>query len=199
MRYFKYQISKPMSKVWSLFSDLGGIDKQKLYGNSDSHTIEIIESAVRGNIVLTDDFNLLAYEKRCQENDKFNRSKDVSKCVNIVDDASSDDDMKVGYGDISNRRLSSYLDIEENDFDKVESSTSFEESVRKLYEVREKYIIESGVDLVTLIKGALNGIPEALSEIRLVIEDSTEEVKDLIVSLCENSNGKLLKTLSMSS
>lgn len=198
MNYFKYQNSKPMSKVWALFRDLGDVPHDKLanlYSTSDySHTLEIVRSALNGSISLTkediDDFNLKAYEIACSTNDKNNRRKMASKSLNIVDVDSSEDDIRVGYGEVSSRTLASI----EDSFEEVMSSKNFEENIRELYGIRSKYIIEKGVDVVSVLASSLKGIPEAIQELKSLMLDTV--LKDLITSLCEDSrDGELLRRL----
>lgn len=198
MKYYKYQNTKSMSKVWELFKELGTMSTEqleKLYeGSNYSHTLDIVNAALNGSISLTDEsvsgFNLAAYEYRCKETDKisnFNRCKDI---VNIIDVDNSDDDLKVGYGEVSSRAIKSF----EDSYDEVINSEEFEENIRMLYGIRSKYIIEHGIDLVSVLRSSLQGIPEAINEVKNLMSDNC--VKDLILSLCENSSdGRLLKAL----
>lgn len=198
MKYYKYQNTKPMSNVWSLFKDLNTMTPsqiERLYADSDySHTLDIVKAALNGSIPLTDDavreFNLQAYEYKCKENDKngnFKKSKDV---LNIVEFDNSEEDVNTRYGDISDRKLK----VVEDAFEEVMSSDTFEANIRELYNIRTKYIIEHGIDLVSVLISSLKGIPEAVAEIKTIMCDTV--VKDLIVSLCEDSrDGKLLRTL----
>lgn len=198
MNYYKYQNTKPMSKVWSLFKDLDNMSAEqieRLYSDSDySHTLDIVKAALNGSIVLTDDairsFNLQAYEYRCKENDKNGNIKKSKDVLNIVEFDNSEDDAKVGYGDISDRKLQSI----EDSFEEIMNSSTFESNIRELYGIRSKYIVEHGIDLVSVLISSLKGIPEAINEIKKLMCDTS--IKDLIVSLCEDSrDGKLLRVL----
>lgn len=198
MKYFHYQATKPMSQVWSLFKDLGMMSesqKELLYNGSDySHTLDIVKAALNGSISLSEEavqsFNLTAYEYACRRNEKngkYNESKDL---LHIVDYDGSEDDVRVGYGEVSSRKIKS---IDES-FDEIMNSQTFEANIRELCGVRKKYIMEQGIDLVSVLIGALKGVPEALKEIKKVIKDS--KILDLVVSLCENgSDGRLLRAL----
>ena len=198
MDYFKYQESKPMSKIWSLFSDLKDITPEQLdllYGESDfSHTLEIVRSALNGNIPLTDEaidsFNLFAYERKCRDTDKKGKFNDIKDTVNIVITDNSDDEIKVGYGDISDRKLKSIDDS----LDEIMNNAEFESSIKELYKIRSKYIVEKGVDVVSVLLNSLKGIPDAIAEIKEFIKND-EIIKDIVVSLCENSSGDLIKRL----
>lgn len=198
MKYYKYQNTKPMSNVWSLFKDLNTMTPsqiERLYADSDySHTLDIVKAALNGSIPLTDDavreFNLQAYEYKCKENDKNGNFKKAKDILNIVEFDNSEEDVNTRYGDISDRKLK----VVEDAFEEVMSSDTFEANIRELYNIRTKYIIEHGIDLVSVLISSLKGIPEAVAEIKTIMCDTV--VKDLIVSLCEDSrDGKLLRTL----
>lgn len=198
MKYYKYQQNRSMSKIWQLFQGLDDMTSEqidRMYEGSDySHTLDIVKAALNGSIPLSDEavreFSLQAYEYRCKENDKngrFNRAKDV---VNIVEFDNSDEDLKVGYGDVSDRKLK----VKEDAFEELMNSRAFEENIRQLYNIRTKYIIEHGIDLVSVLISSLKGIPEAITEIKKLMID--EGIKELITSLCEDSkDGELLKVL----
>lgn len=198
MKYFKYQ-SGSMSKVWSLFRGLGDMTPEqidKMYGGSDySHTLEIVNAALNGSISLTDeavnDFNLPAYEYRCRENEKNGNFKRAKEILNIVEFDGSDEEEKIGYGDISSRKLQNNF---EESFDEIMSSETFESNIKQLFDIRSKYIIEHSIDPVSALINSLKGIPEAIQEVKQLMCDAV--IKDLIVSLCEDSrDGKLLRVL----
>lgn len=197
MNYFKYQSQQSMSKIWSLFVDLGKMSpemKDKIYGGSDySHTLEIVRSALNGNISLTDEavrsFNLGAYEFKCRENEKLGRLKDAKTVLNIVEFDNSEEDVRVGYGDISDRKLS----MLDESFDKILDNDEFEYCIRQLLGIRSRYIVEHGVDLVSVLLNSLKGIPESVSTLKELVKDKV--VKDLVTGLCNNGNGRLIPIL----
>lgn len=197
MRYFKYQNNQSMSKVWSLFADLGRMtpeQKAKIYGTSDySHTLEIVHSALNGNIPLTDEaisqFNLGAYEMSSRLNDKKAKIKKAKKVLNIVEFDNSDEDIRVGFGDVSDRKLST---IDES-FEEILNNDEFECSIRELLNIRSTYIVEHGIDLVSVLLSALKGIPEAVKSLKDLMSDN--KVYDLVTGLCSNSYGGLIPRL----
>lgn len=198
MRYFKYQQQGPMSQIWSLFRDLGEMSNERLdrlYGNSDySHTLEIVSAALNGAIALSDEavdnFNLQAYEFKCRENEKNGNFKKASEVLHIVEFDGSEEDLKVGFGDVSDRKLQVF----EDSFDEVMSSETFEANIKELLGIRSKYIIECGIDPVRALINSLKGIPDAIAEMKNLMCDVV--LRDLIVSLCEDSrDGKLLRLL----
>lgn len=200
MKYFAYQ-NAPSGAVWSLFHELGSVSaeqRERVFSNSDyAHTLEIVSAAMNGKIPTDPEsisnFNLWGYEYACTKTDQDGRRKETKKTLNIVEfSTSSDDSLEVGYGDISARELGS----EEALFDEIVDSVDFEENLRMLFNIRSRYISEQGVDVVSVLYGALKGIPDALSEIKKLLNDSV--LRDLYTHLCEESkDGALLRRLEM--
>lgn len=195
MRYFDYQYSGTLGRIWSLFSGLGEISEEQRLGKSKytceySHTLEIVNAALSGSLSTSSEsvknFNLQAYEYTCKENDNISKIKSADKLLFIVDD-SGEDNERVGFGDIQEKKLTQ----ENGFFDEVFDSVDFENNFSMLVSLRGKYIKEKGIDLVSVLKSSLNGIPDAIKEMQVLLSGS-KQLKDLVVSLCENGQeGKL--------
>lgn len=181
-----------MGKVWSLFSDLSNISRVALRDSSRrwdySHTTEIISSAMNGNLPKNyEEFDLKAYEIACAKTDEIELSNKRKKYLTIIDNVNSDD-ATVGYGEISSndRRLR----VIEDEFKAIEDNDEFEECLRKLYNIRDDYMKEKGIDPVEMLLNSLKGIPEAVSSITdLFYEDET--FKRIVEVLCENGGNTL--------
>lgn len=198
MDYFGYQ-SEASGAVWGLFRSLGEItpaQRESMYSGSEyAHTLETVSAALNGSIP-TDresvrNFNLWGYECACAANDFKSRLNRVKKELNIVDVSSeSDSSLQVGYGDISDRELKAKDDL----FEDLVDSMTFEDNIKTLLNIRSKYIVECGVDVVGVLRSALRGIPDAVNEMRSLVKDSL--LKDLYIQLCEESqDGALLRRL----
>lgn len=192
MNYFDYQQNGVMGRVWSLFSGLSDITDEENESISSTnspytHTLEIVSAALNGSLATDDEsidsFNLRAYEGKCKSNDKNNQIKNVEKLLYIVDDvAGNEDRVQVGFGDISERKIASA----EDQYERIDRESSFESNLLKLYDIRDRYISDRGIDPVRILSSSLKGIPEAISELkRLLGED--KELCELIVSLCEEN------------
>lgn len=186
-----------MAKVWTLFKDLDGISleqAEKLYSGSDSHTLNIVRSALNGSISLSDEsvknFNLFAYEHAARVNDVIGKRKKALKELHIVEFDNSDDDITVGFGDVSDRKLS-FID---DSFDTVMNCDEFEFCIRELGDIRTKYIVENGLDVVNVLIRALKCSEEAIKELKNLISVD-DRIKDLVVSLCELGGNRLLYAL----
>lgn len=195
MNYFNYQPEGTLGRVWSLFAGLDRISEEEKLCKSRrscaySHTLEIVNAAMNGSLSTEDadveEFNLEAYEFRCRENDTKNKIKQTEKLLYIVD-STGEDDESVGFGDISERKLKS---VEES-FEILESLTSFESNLLKLYNIRSEYIRDRGVDVVGVLSSSLKGIPDAVSQIKELIGENSR-LRDLVVSLCEDGSEGLL-------
>ena len=192
MRYFNYQTKTSMSKVWMLFRDMGMVNPEALSSMPEySHTLDIIRAALSGNISLSDDsvmsFNLAAYEYKCRENDKNNGFETAKKELHIIELDNSDDDVRVGIGDISDRTLHFYDDA----FEKVARDDEFKANLRELLNCRSKYIIERDVDIVNILISALKGIPNAVKELKAIV-DIDSKLSEVVSALCENCAGNSL-------
>lgn len=192
MNYFDYQQNGVMGRVWSLFSGLADVTDEEKVGKSGTdssytHTLEIVSAALNGSLATDDEsldnFNLRAYEGKCRVNDKNNKVKNVDKLLYIVDDvAGKEENVQVGFGDISERKLKKVDD----QYDKIDREQSFESNLLKLYDIREKYISEHGIDPVRILSSSLKGIPEAVSELKRLLSND-EALRELVVSLCEEN------------
>lgn len=185
-----------MSEIWALFRDMGRAPQQGSLVELPeySHTLDIIKAALSGTISLTSEsvsnFNLAAYEYKCRENDTNNKFEKAKKEVHIVEFDNSEDDNKVGYGDISDRKLR-YAD---DAFEQVSRDDEFEANLRELINYRDKYIVERGIDLVSVMIGALKGIPVAVNELKNLVS-LDEKISSIVTCLCGNSNDTLIGVL----
>lgn len=204
MKYYRYQNTKAMSKVWMLFKDLGDMSPEKLeklYEKSDcSYSIEIIRAALNGSISLSDDsldsFNLQAYIYKSRENEFKGEIKNSSKVLRIVDFEDSDKDTKessVKFGDISSRSSKSLSYVDEG-FERLMDSEEFKYNLRELYAIRSVYIVENGIDLVSVLIAGLKGIPEAIQQLKGCMQNDVK-IDNLITSLCKGGSGRLLRIL----
>lgn len=192
MNYFKYK--KETFADWDIFHQLNEMSPEqieRLYCKSDySHTLEIVNSAMNGRINKRE-FDLKAYMYACSENDGINKLHKAKKESHIVDVDSSEEDLNVGFGDVSSRKIKSIEDA----FEEVLVNKNFEENIRYLKGIRTEYFVEHGIDLVGVLKSALKGVPEAIEEFKKIISEVDNCIKDVIISLCEDSHGRLLTVL----
>lgn len=192
MKYFDYQYSGSFGEVWSLFSDLANLSKSQDGGDrwwDFSHTNEIINSAMNGNLCGTDgSFDLRSYEIKCSQNDKKDLSMQREKYLTIVDTVNGDDENVVGYGEISinDTRLQSLEDA----FEMLDNNDEFEKCLSDLYSLRKTYIVDRGIDPVEMLLNSLKGVPEAVKSVQALVEVDSS-LKKLVQLLCENGRSTL--------
>lgn len=198
MNYFNYQPNVPMGRVWGLFTKLGELSEEECLGktayNCDyAHTLEIVNAALSGTIPTSEEdlrtFDLLAYEIQCRTNDKISQAHQVDKCLFIVDsnETSEKEETRVGYGDISSRKLKTV----EEAFESIENIDSFEANINQLLNIRKDYMTSEGIDLLSIIINSLKGIPEATSKLSELVKVNVN-LRDLIMSLCEDGQENAL-------
>lgn len=203
MWYFDYQCKGKMGGIWDLFSGLADISQSDWsadgymrceYGN----TVKIMNTALNGtlcrNATEDSEFNLRAYELACQKNEQTEQLERAKKFLSIVDvDSEDTEDLRVGYGEISSRKLKT----EEFLFDEFENSETFESSLRELFNAKTTYLINYGVDIIKTLKNSLNGIPAAIRELASILSRDSW-LKDIIENLCESApEGVLLRRLEL--
>lgn len=190
MNYFKYQCQSSLGKVWPLFKELKDAGKESIDGNHSefSHTSEILSSAINGNIYM-ENFNLRAYECRCGMNDKNVDYKYHSKMLAIVDA----EDLENGCKGKNYTIAKEVLGEDEELFMDLEESEDFQNNINWLLGVRSDFMLREGIDLVSVLKNAISGVPSAIK----VLKDITDEaIKGSLYSLCESGKGRLLQELS---
>ena len=196
MNYFKYQYQDSLGEIWGLFSGLANLSRGEVLNKNKrwdySHTSEIISSAMNGNLPKNhEDFDLRSYEIACARTDEIELSKSKKKYLTIVDKINGSDDA-VGYGEISSN--DSRLKVVNDALELFEDNEEFECCLSQLYNLREDYIIERGVDPAVMLYNSLKGIPEAVSSIvELVSEDLV--LKHIIEVLCETGKDCLQSRL----
>lgn len=199
MFYFDYQCGN-MGMIWNLFSGLNDMTEEEKLGTarngcSFSHTLEIVNAALNkaDSALMSENFDLRAYEYKCSENDRVVAFNNASKVLFIVDDDSSSEG-SVGYGDIPNRDVTSKK--KEEAFDMLLNDYDFEKSINSLFNIRSKYIKEKSIDIVQALVSSLRGIPEAIDVVKN-LSNSDKVFKDLVSDLCSMESGMLLSRLEM--
>jgi len=192
MKYFDYQTQTSMSRVWMLFKDMGTVDPAVLDSMpAYSHTLDIVKAALSGSISLTDDairgFNLSAYEYKCRENDRNSGYETAKTELHIVETDNTDDEIRVGMGDVSDRTLHFYDDA----YEKVARDDEFKSYLRELVNCRSKYIVEMDIDVVNVLISSLKGISSAITDLKSVIAKDAR-VGEIVTALCESCSGNSL-------
>lgn len=193
MNYFDYKPSgKSLGSIWGLFSELSEIDVNTP-NDSYSHTLDIVNSALRGNID-KEKFCLQAYECACNRTDKIQKYSKVEKELNIVDDSILDEDTaRKVYGCVRESQLPKAKDL----YAEIDDLESFEKNLDTLLGLREAYIKTKGIDIICLVKNVLKGRPQAKNLLRGILEEDNN-LACIIRELMESSSSStLLARLSL--
>lgn len=196
MKYFEYQYSGSFGEVWNLFSDLASLSKDFKESNKSkernwdfSHTSEIVNSAMNGNLSNKDgEFDLRAYEIKCAQTDEIELSGQRKKFLTVVDTVNGSDEDSVGYGEISIN--DSRLRDVEDAFELLDNSDEFEKCLKDLYNIRTGYIVDKGIDPVEMLLNSLKGVPEAVISIQTLVQEDLS-LRGIVQALCENGNNSL--------
>lgn len=198
MNYFKYKskTNERLGKTWELFRSMYS-ESSEVNNSHYNYTLDIVKSALSGNIDLSkdgvDDFNLMGYSLGCEYNNKLARRANIAKELFIVDSTSDEyEDLKVGFGDVSDTVLK-YVDTL---FDDILNDTSFEQSLNYLIGSRSKYIISDGIDILKILKNAINGVNSSVATLRKLVKKDSNLGHALADLLVPGKNEVLLERLS---
>lgn len=167
---FAYQSEALEDEVLRLFTDM--MDKPSM---NVQYTQEIIDAARQGRINLNENFNLEGYCYRISQNLKMKDSKHRAKETFYFEDDGLDDTQwgsnalqgGVSMTEISANRFNALA----QGFEMLEDSEEFLCAVNTIKALREDFLVSEGVDLVMLIKHAMEFFPQAISKLKSICEE----------------------------
>lgn len=167
---FSYQKEALPDEVLRLFT--GMLDKPT---KNVEYTQEIIDAAQQGRINLQEDFNLEGYCYRISQNLKMKESKHRAKETFYFEDDGVDDSQYSTYaqqGGVSLTEISANrFNALEQGFEMLEDSEEFLCAVDTIKSLREDFLVSEGVDLVMLIKHAMEFFPQAIEKLKSICEE----------------------------
>ena len=184
MNYFNYFPDiENQGKIWGLFESLQDFSEVDYHTDRSvgRYTLEIMSAARSGRISLDGKFDLAAYERTCSSNTEIGKLNKAKKELHIVSFDDTEEDKKPGYGDVSDRRLGK-RDVE---YEIVDNMVGLGNSIQKLFELRRKYRIENGIDIVSLVVSASEGVYEAVRNLKILM-GTNSEISALVYGLFES-------------
>ena len=149
--------------VLNLFTSTVNKHKEVTYAS------EIIFSGIRGRIDLTQPFYLEAYEKAIEKNGSLAKNQKKKKEFYIEFDASTDDFAETARnGGIQEDHLS--IDEVQDAFEELVDNDELRYAVEKIKNLNQDLLVVEEVDLIEALKLALQGIPQAIKEIRRICD-----------------------------
>lgn len=134
-----------------------------------TYASEIIFSGIRGRIDLTQPFYLEAYEKAIEKNGSLAKNQKKKKEFYIEFDASTDDFADIARnGGIQEDHLC--IDDVQDAFEELVDSDELRYAVEKIKNLNQDLLVVEEVDLIEALKLALQGIPQAIKEIRRICD-----------------------------
>lgn len=152
---------------------------------------EIFESAKAGRINLDRPFNLAKYDAIIRRNGKLNTYRDMKefglKYIDFSRESLDRQDSKANGGitvDVVSYQASVISDTVD-DFEKLFIDDELKDAVGYVNALNESFIVDEGIDVIFLLKKALDGIPDAVAKLRTLCEDFPligENIKIIISS-----------------
>lgn len=154
LRSLSYHQELSPKQYFHLFQDLAKQPVRFDYG------MEIIDAALDGRINFNKEFNLMGYAHAIEENVKKNQSTKAKKVVHFVD---SDDENENG---ITIDSIASEYDA----YDDFIEDKNLKYTVDKVKSLEHELLCECGVDILFVIRKALESTPEAIETLKEVCE-----------------------------
>ena len=89
-----------------------------------------------------------------------------------------------------------YEELDKNPIEEIEDNLYLDYGAKKLKELNRKFMIDFQVNIITLMKAVLKGIPGTLNDFKdLMSKPGTEELRELLMDLQGNDLQKLMKRL----
>ena len=149
--------------VLNLFTD--SVNKKK----EISYASEIIFSGIQGRIDLNHTFHLDAYEKAIEKNGALAQNNKKKKESYIEFGTSSEDyDSVAQNGGIQEDHLN--IENVQDAFEELIDSDELRYAVSNIKNLNQDLILVEDVDLIEALKLALQGIPQAIKEIKRICE-----------------------------
>ena len=185
MNYFDYTPMRQqnMGVIWGLFSSLGERSEEEIINSRVyAHTVEIIGAAMSGAIN-PNEFNLKGYEYACARNERLGLRNKVKDELNIVF-GSSEEENRVGYGDVRGESLRNNTDYFKGVLDDLQS----EQCMGELLRLRKKYLVKYRVDVVKLMRFALEShVPSAIEKLASLVKVEPK-LKELLSDISVESS-----------
>lgn len=136
-------------------------------------TEEIINAGLEGRIDFTKVFNLDAYEFTVRNNEKMNTEKRRAKEV-FIDYSSTETEKESSLrnGGITMDAVAvSAVEKLSDAFEEVVDSSELSYAIETIKSLNDDFIIENGVNLISVIKKAVEGFPQAKATLKRVCEE----------------------------
>ena len=89
-----------------------------------------------------------------------------------------------------------YEDLDKNPIEEIEDNLYLDYGAKKLKELNRKFMIDYQVNVITLMKAVLRGIPGTLNDFKyLMSKPGTDELRELLMDLQGNDLQNLMKRL----
>lgn len=182
--------SEVPKEVWKLFkSMLDNVDKDvdKVY--EVENVCEIVQKALEGKIDMNSEFKLKAYNETINMGKRRNAVQKMKK-ETFIDFFSSDEDKYTNEvtGGVTIDVVSFQADTmseAKSDYDCILDNAELISAINNIKALNEDFIVEYQVDLISLIKKAVQGIPQAVVKLREICEEVScvgEQVKIILSS-----------------
>lgn len=155
-----------------------------------NNAADIVMAGLDGRIDTSREFNLWGYDYAISTNGKLSedvRKRKKEKYISFdTDDETVSADLRNGGITIDMLSYSSLTnETAADEFEEIENSMELEYAVKTIKEINDDYITYEGIDLIQLIKSAVQRVPQAIEKLKEVCLDNEfvgEQVKVILGS-----------------
>ncbi|SEW38973.1 hypothetical protein [[Clostridium] fimetarium] len=141
-----------------LLEILAGKEDMKVNGEYIyDYSIEIIEAALNGKIVLDGSFNLIGFVRTIQKNKKLVEYKVARKCTYFKPEGAEDDKGGV---------VENHISEDKNEYNSVDVQLDAVWAASQIIKHNDELVDDLGVNLINLLKKAKMGFPQAIERLR---------------------------------
>lgn len=172
-------------EIWGLFTQMKDMPSLPV-----EHALEIVERAMEGAIDLDREFNLYGYDYAIKTGKKRKAIKNLSTETFIDfsgcrDDKQNDVESKGGVSiDVVSFQADALSDAR-NEFECLLDNAELQCAIESIKSLNEDFMVEYSIDLISLIRKAVKGIPQAVLKLKGVCDEMpcvAEQVKVVLSS-----------------
>lgn len=178
MQFFRYGLSQSSFQAWARISEA----TRGLSPGSKYKVLEFVE-VIHKRLCTVDnveDFNVLAYEKKCRQNGKSITGKNNDPEIPVPFDI--EDDSKSLANSFNGSET--YAFYSDQAFTVLDGKMSLPSTISRIVNLRSKIAVETGIDPLVSFLGALQGNVEAESVFQGLI-DNRPDIREIFKDLSE--------------
>lgn len=144
--------------IWNLFKDAD-------INRGWDYSLEIIENAMSGGIQTSKSFSFYGYINNIEKNRRLEKHRSAKRHLHIKDSY----DEEESYG-VPESALNTYVP-QDDPYQKIDDDEEVYFAVNEINKMASEFLIFNKVNIQHCVRQALKGIPDAVSELKKLVEE----------------------------